>query len=1000
MAATVSVPIRLRIDAEAARAQLDALDDALQAAAGRALARSSEAVLKPRGGYCRTVLHRPRFAWSGAGLPELDAPARARLEQRISDTLAELAHEAGIAVPAERDLPLSDPPVERVDPERLTYGVTSYDVPSYQQQGHTRTVPVHRAPAHAAPATGVVWAPVARQRLFSDRAYLAQQRDASLRHYGRRPHATYIGVIWKEGAHLDLWFGLEAGGGHDFRIQFTPTKGRKMGADGHWQDPQSTLPDPDFATLTILGPAGTREERIATIRLSQSEEIRFQLEQRHKARTMRQSEFDEQVEHETQREIETRADALPSDTAFLARLTVGADSFDVPVPRSFTVWQGSVELLPLVAPGSARRRRTGGGRGQGAGGQDGQPGAGQAGQTGGGQGGQPGQQDGGDGPGEGEGGFIDTGDEGQEGATAYFPSLPGEATTPGCEAFLGEASLEELGAEGKPLEDLMHRIEHDLQLPHCNYPAFFCLTAAEALEGRAAAVGAFAAGETHEAFTSGVTHGQANLGFVEFRPVVSPAIQFMRHLASVVPEIDEVARQIRELYFRRPDLIKGMYHGDGAGFALHLLIELTDRTRSSIARLFGETCRILLLQLLRSSRSAILARYVDVPRYASDFRQVIYPQLQRVNELLQLRDRLKARITFETNPMLYAQQATPMQVHNASDADFVKENGRTVRIRDSRGRSWTVDELENAITLRRGVTEEIDPLVKQISDLPEQMAKFAASSSGLVDELADMLEEMLGHNSDITDETADDWKYGFRASRISEDLPGNTIPGGRYPLHGIHLQAHEQIGEFFEGSQLYPMAIDALFSGELGAHELTSFLTFVGLVFLSVVCPPAAFVLGATLAVVQYAEAKDREALYGALMDPEEILSRAEVEAELFAAKLGLALAFIPDATAICRGGLVGARVALEEGVIAGARTVFGLVREEAMRAMAAALERGLIQAFVTECVKAELINLVIENVLGPVIEQVSAEVEATGPVGGMQGVMSRLAQRTGGTPR
>jgi hypothetical protein len=188
-----------------------------------------------------------------------------------------------------------------------------------------------------------------------------------------------------------------------------------------------------------------------------------------------------------------------------------------------------------------------------------------------------------------------------------------------------------------------------------------------------------------------------------------------------------------------------------------------------------------------------------------------------------------------------------------------------------------------------------------------------------------------------------------------------------------------------------------MFSGELGKKSLIDFFEFTGLVFLSVVCPPAAFVVGVGLALHTMAEAEDKAALYGALIDPEQIISRAEVEAELFAAKLGLALAFIPDAPAIAKGGIVGARVALEEGVMAGARSVFGAVRQSAMRAMAHALEKGLIETFVKECVKAEMINLVVERVMTPVIEDIEREVQATGPVGGLPGLMSRLAQRHGG---
>jgi hypothetical protein len=51
-----------------------------------------------------------------------------------------------------------------------------------------------------------------------------------------------------------------------------------------------------------------------------------------------------------------------------------------------------------------------------------------------------------------------------------------------------------------------------------------------------------------------------------------------------------------------------------------------------------------------------------------------------------------------------------------------------------------------------------------------------------------------------------------------------------------------------------------------------------------VLCPPAAFIVGVEIALHDVAKAKEKERLFGSLIDPELVLTRAEVELELFSA--------------------------------------------------------------------------------------------------------------------
>ena len=80
------------------------------------------------------------------------------------------------------------------------------------------------------------------------------------------------------------------------------------------------------------------------------------------------------------------------------------------------------------------------------------------------------------------------------------------------------------------------------------------------------------------------------------------------------------------------------------------------------------------------------------------------------------------------------------------------------------------------------------------------------------------------------------------------------------------------------------------------------------------------------------------------MLDPELIISRAEVEAELFAAELGMVLSFIPDAGPILRGG---------------SKLASGVVQGEA-RVVARALGRRLARRITVDMVRALKGNLAL----------------------------------------
>jgi hypothetical protein len=236
---------------------------------------------------------------------------------------------------------------------------------------------------------------------------------------------------------------------------------------------------------------------------------------------------------------------------------------------------------------------------------------------------------------------------------------------------------------------------------------------------------------------------------------------------------------------------------------------------------------------------------------------------------------------------------------------------------------------------------------------------------------------------------------GFGASRISQNLYSATVPGSRFALQGIHLQAHREIGEFFRGDRFYALGIDSLFMAAEGTEEILGFLEFTGIVLLAVLCPPLAAEVGLVLAAFHFAEAREREEIYQALIDPEVVRARAEIEAELFAAELGLALAFLPIAGELfgeLRAMIRAAQKGIETAEAAGAagRRAAASSAEEAALHLARVLERGLAESFALEMAKMWAINKVIGWVISPIMD----EIRKTASPGGLERAMNELVVR------
>jgi hypothetical protein len=594
--------------------------------------------------------------------------------------------------------------------------------------------------------------------------------------------------------------------------------------------------------------------------------------------------------------------------------------------------------------------------------------------------------------------------------------------------------VEDLGTDGEALWRIIEDIAYRLQIPPCRFAAHFCVNAATAISGRAGDISAHISQHEPSGFTRPVeSHG--NVGTrIDFHPVASPSIQFLRHIAGVVPRAAGLMRRILTVYEKpeHRDKITGTWAGNVTAWQLHFLEELSPAMKEGVGNLFVVTCQAMLMQLLQASKQGIDQRIERFNDYAPLFERLLVSQLTQYAELDNLRTHLRnneiahtvhgatdavggdvTAAIAATNPATHwftaaralsgVFLAVDRPAHGAGQSyEVVRGDDRVTRIRDSHGTLWSMADIEQAMVMQRGLAEGIDPLVKQISELPNLMQRFRENRSAIRDELWRVLNEMRTNNAEMLEKTRADAMYAFRASTVQEHSPSVTIPGTSYALQGIHLQAHQQIGEFFLGDSYYAGGVDYLFSAELGRESLLNAALMLEIIVLSIACPPLGFAVGIAVSAVDVAHARERERLFESLIDPELVLTRAEVELELFAAYLGLALSIIPEAGtvagAVGRGGRIalragirttlrsGLRAGLRTGARRGARAASRYVVRRITRQIIEAASHDLLEAFIREVVTNVVMDQIIRKVMEPILACVEREAQIRESVGGPEG--------------
>jgi hypothetical protein len=568
--------------------------------------------------------------------------------------------------------------------------------------------------------------------------------------------------------------------------------------------------------------------------------------------------------------------------------------------------------------------------------------------------------------------------------------------------FLGEPALEEIGDAGEALKEKMAALATRLELKECNYAGQFCYHAAAAL--RIHAINTQFMTETATGENAPPRGGKGNMGVLDFRPSGSPIIARIRELAEAVSELGKLMNYVSALFESQAYhcSIHGIWRGQGTSWVLRFLEAVVPEVKEAVGQLFVGACRSMLLQLLGTSLQEIEKRQKAMPRYAVLFERWIVPMIADLGELQTMRQILRLKQLSEiaapavvglapgqawvaaSGSLVLSLRGNPFTQDTGGPYTIVRDQG-IEKIRDSKGRLWSSDDLEQALSLQGQIAEGVDPLVKQIVDTPEARKRFKDAQS-VQTELIKLLNEMVQNNKEMAGKAMGDPVFAFRSSRIDEDIPSATVSGSKYALQGIHKVAHEQIADAFRNSPLYAAGIDDLFDTEEGRKALTGALLLTGFVLLSVLVPGGAFIAfaaGGALAARELASAYEKERLYRALIDPDLVLQYADVEAEKFAAWVGVVISAIPEAGPAVKGLIAGGKAVVRGEAKSLAKMAGKAVAARLARELAEYAVKDLLAAFIKETVLNVIIDQVIEQALGPIIERVRHEASIGHSIGG-----------------
>jgi uncharacterized coiled-coil protein SlyX len=627
-------------------------------------------------------------------------------------------------------------------------------------------------------------------------------------------------------------------------------------------------------------------------------------------------------------------------------------------------------------------------------------------------------------------------------------SLDESGRRAGRDPFQGEPPVSDFGERGQRAVALMEEIAGDLSLERGDYGGALCVAAGRSIARRAFVRSEQAMNENAAFGVSGVADNPGAMGDVMAYSELSspPALSDLRQLAATIPKIRALSEELFRLLAipENARRIGGFRHNEPLRWQYDLLRELRNVLSAAVAELFAGVCRVIYLQRLQTSGAEIRRRSSSFANFSELFAALVMPgeggrsPLETIEALERLRITLRAEPELRRGTLarvgevvmtgwrwarrsledVFNPPAPREDLSPPPEGGLLREANGEIRISDG-NRTYNIDELETAIATRRSVIESIDPLVRQIASIPEFLERMRGNRAEVDRRLRDLLKEMEQSNAEQIQLTREDPRHGFRMGGTIQQyelvqqngtirmIQQPDVRGSRYVLQGIHRNAHELLSPVLGHDSYYVAGMDFLFGSTEGARAIQSTAEGLALLVLSVATGGAGALavafLGGAGALHHLREANRRVNAQRALIDPAEIFRRGELEAELFAAELSAALAFLQIAGLSAR--LVGRMVrspsasASQVGE-AGARLATGEGRSAIGRAASAVSRAARIPAHVIEELKAEYVFRLIyelsENevqdrlmnalLIGPTVERLEREFEVTGPRAGRRG--------------
>ena len=659
-------------------------------------------------------------------------------------------------------------------------------------------------------------------------------------------------------------------------------------------------------------------------------------------------------------------------------------------------------------PGTEADAEGGGGQQQGAGHGD-ESGSGGGGDEGdGGQG--TGRQGGGQGRGRARGGPLGT----AEGHGSLWPVVGTGGEPLVCEPFLGEPPVAQLAVGGEELEAEMRGLASALELEYCGYAGQFCLNLARLIGARAHAIGITSITSTVTTAVRSRPDGGGNNGFVDIQAGDAPELEYMKMLGDLAVRVNNLANAISRTYLAGPnrDLIywdaEHDFDPSPPAWSLRFWRQMSDIMPSSMMWLFAETCRVILLQQLRSSHAGIVARQDQFEETRRRFDEALsilggsvvklavlkraiahadrYDLTGPVREVLShlppLRYIGREREPYQPPAPIESMSPQVIQVLEAAGATIEPQGEGHVARYDNR--TWTTADLEQGVGLRRSILNLADPLFNQVADLERLYHDFQRNPSSSEAYLRHLLAQMREANEEMTRESSDHHDGAFFALEASQWVAhegGTNAQGLHYDLQGIHKLANDVLRPWAGSLEYYNEGVDRAIEVKANWDRFLQVFAVGGIIVLALLCAPLGAVAvgfvtgvaGIALAVHDVLEADRMEALYRSLEDPEAILSWQDVQLARLMADLSIAFSIF-DVVGVGKGAraiVTGARTALREVAEQGLRVTVRLSIRSARRAILANMAEEVLRNAVRQAAQHAVIAGVMQEVLPVVITPV-----------------------------